>query len=108
MRTLSPYDKRYAGAYQGNNVQRDKAYHNGTVWTWLLGPFITACMKVNSGQGKDLIMHEFIGAMKEHVKEAGVGSISEIFDGEKPFHPKGCISQAWSVAEILRVLKEDL
>ncbi len=108
LRTLSPYEKRYNYTYQGNNVQRDKAYHNGTVWTWLLGPFITACMKVNSGQGKDLIMHEFIGAMKEHVKEAGIGTISEIFDGNKPFHPKGCISQAWSVGEILRVLKEDL
>ena len=78
-----------------------RAYHQGTVWPWLLGPFFTAYMKVNGPQSRDRIA-QWLTPFREHLHTAGLAQISEIFDGDPPHHPRGCIAQAWSVAEILR------
>jgi len=100
LRTLSPRDMRYKGIFTG-----DEAYHNGCVWPWLIGQFITAFMKVYDDRE---YCRELINPLLEHIKDAGLGTISEIFDGDIPYKPRGCISQAWSVAEILRCMYEDL
>jgi len=108
LRTLAASDPHYRGRYTGGPAERDGAYHQGTVWPWLLGPFISAYMKVNQGtevsrrQAKDWLIPS-----KEHLCEAGLGQISEIFDGDPPHRPRGCIAQAWSVAEVLRAYVED-
>ncbi len=99
LRTLDPKDKDYHPNYSGNRWERDAAYHQGLVWTWLIGPFIDAWIKVYEDPQK---AQEFFKAIKDHLKEAGVGTISEIFDAEPPFNARGCIAQAWSVAEVLR------
>ncbi|MDP2217081.1 MAG: amylo-alpha-1,6-glucosidase [Methanolobus sp.] len=109
LRTLSPSDPGYIGTYRGNTESRDMAYHNGTVWPWLLGPYITAYMKVNGHSKKSRMeMMVLLEPLKEHLAEAGIGTISEVFDGDAPHIPGGCISQAWSVAEILRACVEDI
>jgi predicted glycogen debranching enzyme len=100
LRSLSPIDFNYKGYYEGDRLRRDGAYHQGTVWTWLLGAFVLAHWQVYRDRDK---AGKFLEFLKNHLYEAGVGSISEIFDGNSPFAPKGCIAQAWSVAEILRV-----
>lgn len=104
LRTLAPSDARYVGAYQGGQHARDSAYHQGTVWPWLLGPFITAYLKVHK-QSREARARtsEWISNFKPHLDTAGLGQISEIFDGDPPHTPRGCIAQAWSVAELLRV-----
>lgn len=103
LRTLSLLDSDYVGYYDGNSRQRDQAYHNGTVWPWLLGHFGEASLKI-FGRRKTLeAISPCLNAFKQHLFEAGIGSISEIFDGDFPHKPNGCISQAWSVAEILRL-----
>lgn len=100
LRTLSPDDKDYAGHYQGNPTERDGAYHQGTVWSWLLGPFISAHIRVY----QDLEQaRTYLTSVVHHLTDHGVGSISEIFDGDPPFTPRGCIAKATSVAEVLRV-----
>jgi predicted glycogen debranching enzyme len=104
LRTLSKADARYRGRYEGGPEDRDSAYHNGTVWPWLLGHFGEALLKVT--EDKTAAVEELegcLGAIEEHLGEAGLGTVSEIFDGEPPHTPRGCISQAWSVAEILRL-----
>ncbi len=106
LRTLSPKDANYKGFYSGPQYQRDESYHQGTVWAWLMGPFIEAYLKVNrsSPQSRQKA-REFIGPLIEHLTgQACLGSISEIFDGEPPHEPKGCFAQAWSVAEVIRAL----
>jgi predicted glycogen debranching enzyme len=104
LRTLSPKDPNYIGNYSGNSEERDKAYHNGTVWPWLLGHFGEAVLKVSTSQGSALdILLPCLLALKNHLYTSGIGTISEIFSGDAPHHPNGCISQAWSVAEILRL-----
>ena len=109
LRSLAPSDPQYRGRYTGKPVERDGAYHQGTVWPWLMGPFLTAYVKVNGGsaearrQAADWLM-----PLKEHLSDAGLGHISEIFDGDAPYRPVGCVAQAWSVAEILRTLVEDV
>jgi glycogen debranching enzyme len=107
LRTLSPADSRYVGRYHGGQQARDSAYHQGTVWPWLLGPFITAYLKVHreSREARSKAV-EWIGNFKPHLTAAGLGQISEIFDGDPPHTPRGCIAQAWSVAELLRVAAE--
>ncbi|MEL4304796.1 amylo-alpha-1,6-glucosidase [Methanococcoides sp. LMO-2] len=109
LRSLSPNDNRYVGMYGGDHNSRDRAYHNGMVWAWLMGPFITAYVKVN---GNSLLSLEYcrqlLSDLECHLDEAGIGSISEIFDGDSPHRPRGCIAQAWSVAEILRAYIEDI
>ncbi|MEM4258649.1 MAG: amylo-alpha-1,6-glucosidase [Candidatus Thermoplasmatota archaeon] len=109
LRTLSPDDSRYLGNYLGS-YNKDLAYHNGTVWPWLLGPFITAYIKINhrSHQARLQAYHEFLEPMLDIFGENWDGTIYEIFDGNSPFLPQGCISQAWSVAEILRAWVEDI
>ena len=99
LRSLSPQDKEYKGHYGGDQVVRDGAYHQGTVWAWLIGPFVTAHLQVY----KDLRQaRSYLWPLIHHLADHGVGSISEIFDGDPPFTPRGCIAQAWSVAELLR------
>ncbi|MBK7598861.1 MAG: hypothetical protein IPJ07_10185 [Acidobacteria bacterium] len=107
LRTLSPFDPRYKGLYQGDQASRDSAYHQGTVWPWLLGPFITARFKIHGlSQENRIRAREIIGAFRDHLKTAGLGQISEVFDGEPPHSAGGCIAQAWSVAELLRVITQ--
>ena len=109
LRTLNRSDARYRATYEGNQYSRDSAYHQGTVWPWLLGPFISAYVRVNGGTAQARARaHDFLRGIEEHLSEAGLGQISEIFDGNAPHHPRGCFAQAWSVAEILRALCEDV
>jgi predicted glycogen debranching enzyme len=109
LRTLSPQDSRYKGTYLGN-YHRDLAYHNGTVWPWLLGSFIKAFVKVHNhdaAQRRYAFQH-FLQPMLDIYGNSWDGSIYEIFDGDPPYAPQGCITQAWSVAEILRTWVEDI
>ncbi len=109
LRTLATIDSRYKGQYIGE-FNRDIAYHNGMVWPWLLGPYITAFIKTHNYDPKwrDYAYTTFIQPMLEVFGERWDGSIHEIFDGDPPYTPRGCISQAWSVAEILRAWVEDI
>jgi predicted glycogen debranching enzyme len=100
LRSLAPGHPEYKPTYDGDLRSRDAAYHQGTVWAWLIGPFIDAWLKVYPGQNQDARL--FLDGFEEHLSEACVGSISEIFDAEGHYSPRGCISQAWSVAEVLR------
>ncbi len=109
LRTLSPHDPRYRGRYVGDQFTRDSAYHQGTVWPWLLGPFITAYMRVAEDRAAaQQIARGWIEPFVGHLKEAGLGQVSEIFDGDPPHQARGCIAQAWSVGELLRVVVEEL
>ena len=105
LRTLSPEDPNYTGHYGGDPVARDAAYHQGTVWPWLLGPFITAWVRLGGSREE---ARSLLRPLEDHLKEAGLGTFSEIFEGDPPYAPKGCIAQAWSVAEILRAYVEDI
>ncbi len=104
LRTLSPVDSRYRGHHEGDYRRRDYAYHNGTVWAWLMGPFVEANLRVNDfsneakREGRALLV-----PLIEHLSEGCIGQISEIFNGDPPHHPRGCFAQAWSVAELLRM-----
>jgi predicted glycogen debranching enzyme len=108
LRTLAPTDPQYRGHYAGGPVERDAAYHQGTVWPWLLGPFITAYIKVNGSDVSRQQAEDWLSPLYSHLADAGLGHISEIFDGDPPHRPCGCIAQAWSVAEILRAYVEDV
>ncbi len=99
LRSLAPGDPRYQGRYGGGPVERDGAYHQGTVWGWLLGPFALAHLRVH---GDVDAARRFLEPMAHHLADFCVGSIAEIFDGDPPFTPRGCPAQAWSVAETLR------
>jgi glycogen debranching enzyme len=100
LRTLSPDHPDYQPQYFGDLVNRDAAYHQGTVWPWLIGPFIDAWLRVHPSDKRGA--RSFLDGFESHLDEACVGSVSEIFDAESPFTPRGCISQAWSVAELIR------
>jgi len=109
LRTLAPSDPQYRGRYTGDVASRDGAYHQGTVWPWLIGPFITAYVKVNGGSESARRQAKlWLVPLKDHLEDAGLGHISEIFDGDAPHRPVGCIAQAWSVAEVLRATVEDI
>ncbi|MGE5867029.1 MAG: amylo-alpha-1,6-glucosidase [Rhizobacter sp.] len=99
LRTLSPGHPDYKSNYHGDLRTRDAAYHQGTVWPWLLGHFVDAWLKVHPARAA---ARALVAGLPAHLTDAGVGSISEIFDAEAPFLPRGCIAQAWSVAETLR------
>jgi len=99
LRTLSPKDERYQPAYRGDQRARDAAYHQGLVWPWLLGPYLDAHLRIH---GDRAAAGRVLEPFTAHLAEAGLGTISEIFEPEEPFRPVGCIAQAWSVAEILR------
>jgi predicted glycogen debranching enzyme len=98
LRSLAPDDPAYVGHYGGDRRHRDAAYHQGTVWGWLMGPFVRAHLRVYQDPA---LARSFLWPLVRHVAGHGVGSISEIFDGDPPFAPRGCIAQAWSVAELL-------
>ncbi len=100
LRSLAPGDRNYKAQYYGDLRARDAAYHQGTVWAWLIGPFIDGWIKVHPDRATDA--RAFLDGFRQAMDEACVGSIAEIFDAEPPFIPRGCISQAWSVAEVLR------
>jgi predicted glycogen debranching enzyme len=100
LRSLAPGDSDYKPHYSGDLRARDAAYHQGTVWAWLIGPFIDAWLKTHPGEQE--IARGFLAGFAAHLTQAGIGTISEVFDAEAPFTPRGCIAQAWSVAEVLR------
>jgi predicted glycogen debranching enzyme len=109
LRTLSATDSRYRPIYEGDQYGRDSAYHQGTVWPWLLGPFISAYVRVNGSSAQSRSRaRDLLQGIEQHLTEAGLGQISEIFDGDAPHHARGCFAQAWSVAEVLRALCEDI
>ena len=99
LRSLSPDDKAYIGRYAGDRRKRDGAYHQGTVWGWLIGSFVLAHRRV---YGDAAAARSYLLPLLHHLNDHGVGSISEIFEGDAPFAPRGCTAQAWSVAEVLR------
>ncbi len=109
LRSLSPYDPRYRGRYEGDVPGRDGAYHQGTVWPWLLGPFISAWVRTN-GRSREAREEagRWLREFSDHLREAGLGQVSEIFDGDTPHTPRGCVAQAWSVGELLRAAVEDV
>jgi len=102
LRTLSPKNKDYKGHYYGDLKARDKAYHQGTVWPWLLGAYAEAYLKVLGNRGKDTLIDIYNGFESEMTTD-GIGTISEVYDGNPPHLAGGAISQAWSVAELLRI-----
>jgi predicted glycogen debranching enzyme len=111
LRTLSLHDPKFVGKCFGDRRSRDTAYHNGTIWPWLLGPFVSAYLKVNdySDNSRKEIMEQFIlPFFTEGISKGGLGTINEIYDCDPPNEPRGCISQAWSVAEPLRAYVEDV
>ncbi len=102
LRTLSPKNPDYKGCYKGNEASRDAAYHQGVAWPWLLGAFAEAYLKLHGDVGKPLIKEHY-NAFEAEMTEAGIGTISEVYNGDPPFTAGGAISQAWSVAELLRI-----
>jgi predicted glycogen debranching enzyme len=111
LQTLAKSDPRYAGVYGGERGKRDRAYHNGTVWPWLSGPFTTAFLKVkgNSEFRREFAMKYFLSPLfGKLVSGVGLGVLGEVFDGDPPHAPEGCIAQAWSIAEPLRAYTEDI
>ena len=100
LRSLAPGSPDYKPKYYGDLRARDAAYHQGTVWAWLIGPFIDAYLKVHPESRADA--RQFLMGFMDHMHEGCIGSVSEIFDADEPFTPRGCIAQAWSVAEVLR------
>jgi glycogen debranching enzyme len=105
LRTLSPRDPAYRGRYEGPPAERDGAYHQGTVWPWLLGHYGEAWLKVAADreEAKTALRLYLRTFLRHHFREAGVGCVAEVFDGDAPHRPGGCISQAWSVAELIRL-----
>jgi predicted glycogen debranching enzyme len=104
LRTLAPSSSKYLGNYAGGVNERDAAYHNGTVWPWLLGAFTEALLRVVPTKKAALkILKPCLDALEQHLPQVGIGSISEVFSGDAPHLPGGCISQAWSAAEVLRM-----
>lgn len=107
LRTLSPNDPQYIGLYHGEARVRDGAYHQGSVWPWLMGPFIAAYFKANgNNKASRKQAKKWLAGFNDHLSIDGLGQISEIFEGNAPHHSRGCIAQAWSVAELLRVMVE--
>ncbi len=104
LRTLSPRNKLYQGVYMGDQEARDGAYHQGTVWPWLLEPFCRGYLRSHPRRAEDLF-RRILAGLEEDVTIHGVGSISEIYDGDPPHHPRGTISQAWSVAAVLQIIR---
>jgi len=105
LRSLSPDHKDYKPSYEGDPWHRDSAYHQGTVWSFLLGPYLDAWMALKGERGRPEAAR-IVNVFLEHLNEAGVGTVSEIFDAAPPHHPRGCFAQAWGVGEVLRVVME--
>jgi predicted glycogen debranching enzyme len=103
LRSLSPRHPAYIGRYGGDQRTRDAAYHQGTVWAWLIGPFVSAHLWV---YGDPAAARSFLAPFEHHLSDDGLGTIAEIFEGDAPFKPRGAMAQAWSVAEVLRAWRE--
>ena len=109
LRSLAPSDAKYRSQYEGDPYSRDCAYHQGTVWPWLIGPFLTAYLKVNGRSAKARKQAErWLTEIRRFIQDEGVGQIPEVFDGDAPHRAGGCLAQAWSVAELLRVSLEEI
>jgi len=111
LRTLSPKDPRYQGKYEGGRQSRDRAYHSGTIWPWLTGPFTTSFLKAKGYTATNLKFASenlIMPMLSSQMSQGGLGTISEICDADPPHLPRGCIAQAWSVAEPLRAYIEDV
>jgi predicted glycogen debranching enzyme len=109
LRTLSPKDPAYIGRYEGGPAERDRAYHQGTVWPWLMGPYTTARLKTGQSSKKERDeARELLRPLMDLEGQIGVGTICEVFDGDEPHRPGGCISQAWSVGEVMRAWSEEV
>ena len=108
LRTLAISDPKYCSSYCGQQFQRDGAYHNGTVWAWLIGGFLDAHLRVNKRSKESLEQaRTWLAPLIEHMNNTGcIGSLSEIFEASPPHRPVGCCAQAWSVAEVLRLAAE--
>jgi glycogen debranching enzyme len=100
LRSLAAIDPSYRGDYGGDQLERDGSYHQGPVWSWLLGPYAEASFRLFGDRNAALDLLRPIG---DHLRDAGLGTVSEIFEGDAPHLPKGCIAQGWGVAETLRV-----
>ena len=105
LRSLPQEDVHYVHQYGGDQWHRDSSYHEGTVWSWLLGPYVDAFFKLRVS-GFEIRARKVINDFSYHLNEGCIGSVSEIFDADAPHHHRGCIAQAWGVAEVLRVIKE--
>jgi predicted glycogen debranching enzyme len=106
LRSLSKEDKQYKGRCEGNQLERDSAYHQGTVWSWLMGPFIDAYIKLNgTGAAQKKSIRRMMKPLFKHLDDCGLNGVSEIFDGDGPHTARGCINQAWGVATLLRIKK---
>ena len=105
LRSLAPGSSGYAPRYEGGVLQRDGAYHQGTVWPWLIGPFVEAWVRVRGGgaEAKQQARDRFLEPLLQQLDSAGLGHVSEIADAESPHTPRGCPFQAWSVGELLRL-----
>jgi predicted glycogen debranching enzyme len=103
LRTLPPGDANYTGIYGGDVYHRDSAYHQGTAWSWLLGPYVDALARTEPNTDK---IQSVINAFEKHLHEGCIGSVAEIFDADEPHLPRGCVAQAWGVAEWLRIVKD--
>jgi predicted glycogen debranching enzyme len=103
LRSLAPGERGYQGHYSGGPRDRDAAYHQGTVWGWLLGPFVLAHLRVYGDRAEAMRFLEPLGIS---VHMYGLGTLGEIFEGDAPFTPHGCIAQAWTVGEVLRAMRE--
>jgi len=109
LRSLSPASRNYRGRYGGDQYERDSAYHQGTVWAWLMGPFLTSLVRVhNNSQKSKQLARRLLDPLFAHINEYGLNTVSEIFTGDPPYQARGCFAQAWSVAEILRSYFEDI
>ncbi|HEX7451169.1 MAG TPA: amylo-alpha-1,6-glucosidase, partial [Polyangiaceae bacterium] len=110
LRSLAPSDSAYVPHYQGGVWQRDTAYHQGTVWPWLVGPFVEAWLKSrdNTTSAKRAAQQRFVAPLLLHLNRAGIGHVSEIADAEAPYTPRGCPFQAWSVSELVRLTRQIL
>jgi predicted glycogen debranching enzyme len=106
LRTLAPHDPAYVGHYEGNQYERDAGYHQGTVWSWLMGPFVKAHLRVYRDP---VLAQSYLQPLIAHLADSGaVGTVSEIFDGDPPFTPRGCFARAWSVAELLEAWRQTM
>jgi glycogen debranching enzyme len=107
LRTLEQGDPRFQGRYIGNFSDRETAYHNGSVWPWLLGPYVKTYVRVHGKKGRKKMKSFLESFFRRTLSDNGLGYVNEIYDGEPPHTPRGCIAQAWSIAEPVRAYFED-
>jgi glycogen debranching enzyme len=108
LRSLAPSDPAYRGRYSGDPRTRDSAYHQGTVWPWLLGPFLRAYLTVNGhSEAARKQAYDWMGELRRYIADEGTDQLPEVFDGDAPHRPGGCIAQAWSVAALLHTCVQD-